>query len=290
MARALARLKENVPGEFFVDDACIDCDTCRILAPDVFARSNLVGMSFVGTQPNSAAQVLRAKMALVACPTSAIGTENKVDVAAAVAAFPERITDDVLYCGFASKDSYGASSYMIVREGGNVLVDSPRAARRLMDRIASLGGVRTMFLSHRDDVADHEQYARRFGCERVLSRADAGPGTRAVERLIESDDPTCLAPDLLVIPVPGHTRGSLVLLYRREFLFTGDHLWATEDGERLQASRSVCWYSWDSQIRSVEKLLQFDFQWVLPGHGRRLQAPAPIMRQKLLDLLARMKR
>jgi glyoxylase-like metal-dependent hydrolase (beta-lactamase superfamily II)/ferredoxin len=289
VARALARLEENAPGEFFVDDACIDCETCRILAPSVFSRSNRVGMSIVRSQPRSAEQLQRAKMALVACPTSAIGSESKLDIAAAVAAFPERITDDVFYCGFASKDSFGASSYLIVRDGGNVLVDSPRAARPLMDRIAAMGGVRTMFLSHRDDVADHAKYAHRFDCERLLGSADAGRGMRDVERLIEGEEPTWLAPDLQVIPVPGHTRGSLALLYRGEFLFTGDHLWASEDGELLQASRSVCWYSWESQITSMERLLEFEFQWVLPGHGYRLHAPAPLMRQKLGELLTRMK-
>jgi hypothetical protein len=34
MARLSQRLDENTPGDFFVDDACIDCETCRILAPD----------------------------------------------------------------------------------------------------------------------------------------------------------------------------------------------------------------------------------------------------------------
>ena len=290
MARAAARLDENAPGEFFVDDACIDCETCRILAPVVFSRSQRAGMSIVSSQPRTEEQFLRAEMALVACPTSAIGTESKLDVRAAVDAFPELIAHDVYYCGFAAKDSYGASSYLIVREQGNVLVDSPRAARPLMDRIASLGGVRTMFLSHRDDVADHAKYARRYGCERVLGGADTGPETRSVERTIESDEPTALAPDLLVVPVPGHTRGSLALLYRKQFLFTGDHLWGSEDGERLEASRSVCWYSWGSQIRSMERLLQFDFEWVLSGHGHRFRASPAVMRQKLAELVARMRR
>src|SRR5262249_55506183 len=29
-------VSQNVPGEFFVDTTCIDCDTCRQLAPTVF--------------------------------------------------------------------------------------------------------------------------------------------------------------------------------------------------------------------------------------------------------------
>jgi glyoxylase-like metal-dependent hydrolase (beta-lactamase superfamily II) len=139
-------------------------------------------------------------------------------------------------------------------------------------------------------VADHASFARRFGCDRILGAADASRETRDVERLVEGQEPTWHAPDLLVIPVPGHTRGSLALLYKRKFLFTGDHLWASANGERLQASRGVCWYSWDSQVRSMERLLEFEFEWVLPGHGRRLRASPPVMRQKLQELLTRMKR
>lgn len=289
MARALARLKENAPGQFFVDDACIDCETCRSLAPEVFVRSDRAGMSVVAHQPRSEGEELRAKMALVACPTSAIGTESKVDLRGAVSAFPVPIDEGVYYCGFAAESSFGASSYFIARPGGNVLVDCPRAARPLMDRLTGLGGVAMMFLSHRDDVADHAQYRRRFGCERILGAADADSSTRDVERLLEGTDPVALAPDLLAIPVPGHTRGSLALLYGGKFLFTGDHLWGDEDGLRLAASRSVCWYSWSEQVGSIERLLGFDFEWVLPGHGGRFHAPRPGARHALEELLQRVR-
>jgi glyoxylase-like metal-dependent hydrolase (beta-lactamase superfamily II) len=207
-----------------------------------------------------------------------------------VDALPDPIAGEVFYCGYASESSFGAASYLVRREGGNVLVDSPRAARPLMDRIAVLGGVGTMFLTHRDDVADHALYARRFGCERVLHARDLGPGTRDIERRIEGHEPVALAPDLLAIPVPGHTRGSVALLYREELLFTGDHLWGSEDGRGLEAGREVCWYSWAEQTRSMERLLAFDFEWVLPGHGPRFHAPGRKMRAELERLVARMRR
>jgi glyoxylase-like metal-dependent hydrolase (beta-lactamase superfamily II)/ferredoxin len=290
MARASARASENAPGDLFVDDSCIDCETCRVLAPEVFARSGRLGQSVVGRQPIAAGEALRARMAIVSCPTSSIGSEGKVDLHDAVAALPYPVEAEVHYCGYASESSYGAASYLVRREAGNVLVDSPRAARPLMDRIESLGGVARMFLTHRDDVADHALYARRFGCERILHAADVGGATRDVERRIEGTAPFALAPDLLAIPVPGHTRGSVALLYRDRFLFTGDHLWGSADGSGLEASSDVCWYSWGEQTRSMERLLDFDFEWVLPGHGPRLHAPAARMRAALEKLALRMKR
>jgi glyoxylase-like metal-dependent hydrolase (beta-lactamase superfamily II) len=153
-----------------------------------------------------------------------------------------------------------------------------------------MGGLRFLFLTHRDDVADHARWQARFGCERVMHEDDVTAGTRGVERPIAGEDPVPLAPDLLVIPVPGHTRGSAALLYDESFLFTGDHLMGSEDGTRLVASRSVCWYSWPEQVRSLERLLDFRFEWVLPGHGGRYRAPSPAaMRAELERLLKRIR-
>jgi glyoxylase-like metal-dependent hydrolase (beta-lactamase superfamily II)/ferredoxin len=268
MARLSERLPENVAGEFYVDRTCIDCDTCRQIVPSVFTRSEVVGQSFVGRQPSGAEEHRRSLMALVACPTASIGTVRKLDVRPGVLAFPELIEEGVYYCGFTAESSFGASSYFIRRPAGNVLIDSPRAARPLMNRLRLMGGVGQMFLTHRDDVADHQTYHREFGCERLLHRADLSAAMEA-ERPFDGVDPIRIADDLVIIPVPGHTQGSAALLYREKFLFTGDHLWGDEDEDVLGASRGVCWYSWSEQLRSLERLLDFRFQWVLPGHGRR---------------------
>jgi glyoxylase-like metal-dependent hydrolase (beta-lactamase superfamily II)/ferredoxin len=287
MAKALRRLPVNAPGEFFVDDSCIDCDTCRQIAPAVFGRSEVDAQSYVTAQPETEAARMRAAQALVACPTSSIGTVSKFDIAPAVRTFPELLEDGVHYCGFAAASSYGASSYLIVRPGGNVLVDSPRAARPLLGRMVELGGVKTMFLTHKDDVADHAVFRARFECERVMHAADVTAGMQDVERKLDGTEPVALADDLLAIPVPGHTRGSMALLYRQKFLFTGDHLWWSAPRSRLHASRSVAWYSWAEQRRSLEKLLSFRFEWVLPGHGGRHRAISHDEMHKELTALTR---
>jgi glyoxylase-like metal-dependent hydrolase (beta-lactamase superfamily II)/ferredoxin len=289
MARPAARLPENVPGPFFVDDTCIDCAVCRHLAPLVFARSARE-LSFVARQPASEEQRTRSLMALVACPTSSIGTDPKIDATPGVDGFPDLVADGVFSCGFTAESSFGAWSYLVTRAEGNVLVDSPRAAEPLLKRIDAMGGVRHMFLTHRDDVADHAILQRRFGCQRILHERDVTGGTRGVERKLAGPDPISLAPDLVAIPVPGHTPGSAVLLYRETFLFTGDHLMGDEDDGRLYASRGVCWYSWPEQVRSMERLLDFRFEWVLPGHGGQYQAAsAAAMRKELERVVAEMK-
>ena len=288
MAQVAERLPENVPGNFYVDRSCIDCDTCRRVAPGVFTEGD--GFSFVHAQPRTEAERLRALMALVACPTASIGTVERTDANPGVRAFPERVAENVSFCGFTAESSFGAWSYFVERAEGNVLVDSPRAAGPLLAALEAGGGVATLFLTHRDDVADHEALHRRFACERVLHARDVTSGTRDVERQLEGDEPVALAPDLLAIPTPGHTRGHAVLLYREKFLFTGDHLAWSERRGHLVGFRDACWYSWKEQICSMERLLDFSFEWVLPGHGERFHAESPAaMRRELERCVARMK-
>jgi glyoxylase-like metal-dependent hydrolase (beta-lactamase superfamily II)/ferredoxin len=288
VAVAARRLAENVPGPFFVDDSCIDCAKCREVAPATFADTGR-GASYVVAQPGDPAGRHRALMALVACPTASIGASPPVDARAAAAAFPEEIAPGVHDCGFTAASSYGASSYLLRRADGNVLVDSPRAAAPLLRAISGLGGVRTLFLTHGDDVADHRRLAAAFGCTRILHEGDVDARTADVEHVLRGRAPEALAPGLTIIPVPGHTRGSAALLADETYLFTGDHLWGTEDGRALSASRAVCWYSWAEQRRSLERLLDLRFSWVLPGHGRRFRAPsAAAMRAELERLLQRL--
>jgi glyoxylase-like metal-dependent hydrolase (beta-lactamase superfamily II)/ferredoxin len=267
MARLDQRLAHNEAGEFFVDASCIDCDTCRWMAPDTFVQRR--GQASVERQPSTDPQTRRALMALISCPTASIGTESKHDLTEASAALPDLVDDNVYHCGYHAESSFGASSYLIVREAGNVLVDSPRFTRPLVRRLEELGGVHTMFLTHRDDVADHAKFRKHFGCERVLHEDEIRGGTRDVERPVSGFEPVSVADDLLVIPTPGHTLGSCCLLYRDEFLFTGDHLAWSESRGHIYGFRSACWYDWDELVRSTEKLAHYAFEWILPGHGRR---------------------
>jgi glyoxylase-like metal-dependent hydrolase (beta-lactamase superfamily II)/ferredoxin len=285
MAQRAKAFPDNAPGSFFVDRDCIDCETCYTMVPDVFEDAG--NHSRVRRQPRTDAERRAAQQALVACPTASIGTDDKSGMAEAARDFPIEIEDEVGFCGYTSEKSFGAWSYFVERPDGNVLVDSPRAAAPLLARLDERGGVRFLFLSHRDDVADHEALHRRFGCERVMHRAD---GLRGLERYVEGTEPMALASDLLLIPTPGHTPGSLCLLYRKAFLFTGDHLWWNAERGMLSASRSLNWYSWDEQLRSIERLLDFEFRWVLPGHGRSYRAESPeAMRRELERALRRLR-
>lgn len=275
MAQVALKLPNNAAGDFFVDSSCIDCDACRQIAPAVFRDEN--DQSVVFHQPQDDAERLAAQKALISCPTASIGTITKHDMRAAVAALPSLIDEDVYWCGYTSESSFGAFSYLIRRDGANVLVDSPRFAIPLVRNIERLGGIGRIVMTHQDDVADHEKFHQHFSAPRVLHRDDVRSRTAAVELQPAGLDTVRLDDELVMIPTPGHTKGHAVFLYKDKFLFTGDHLaWDEEDG-RLYAFRNACWYSWREQIESMKRLLAFRFEWVLPGHGRPVHLPADEM-------------
>jgi glyoxylase-like metal-dependent hydrolase (beta-lactamase superfamily II)/ferredoxin len=282
------RNSADAAGDLFVDDSCIACDTCRRIAPATYGGGE-DDVAFVARQPATAEERRRAMMALVACPVAAIGSSSKHGAAEASRAFPFEVAPGVLDCGYAAESSFGAASWLVLRPEGNVLVDSPRFAAPLAGRIRALGGARLMFLTHRDDVADHARWAEVLGCERVLHARDLSAGTRGVERVLEGDAPVLLAPGVTAVPVPGHTAGSQALHVDDELLFTGDHLWGDAEG-RLGASRSVCWYDWREQTASMEKLGALRFRRVFPGHGRPWQAAtAEEARREVLALARAMR-
>ncbi len=279
-------VSSNVPGNFFVDTTCINCDTCRQLAPGTFVDAG--EFSSVRHQPQSDEEVLAATRALLCCPTGSIGTKEKNDAKNIRTQFPLLIEDNVYYSGFNSPSSYGANSFFVKEETGNWLIDSPKYLPFLADQIEILGGIKYIFLTHRDDVADAQKYAERFSASRIIHR-DELSAQPDCEIVIDCDTAHIFDQNFTIIPVPGHTKGHLVLLYKNKYLFTGDHLAFDPETGKLYAFYNHCWYSWAEQTKSMKQLCEYDFQWVLAGHGDRIKLPGEVMQEQLIALVAAMK-
>ena len=285
MADQKKRLDSNVPGNFFVDATCINCDTCRQLAPSSFEE--IGDYSAVSRQPDGDTHVHQAYQALLACPVGSIGTEHsdKPRLHQAMASFPLQLEHGVSYCGFNSEKSFGANSFLIEHPDGNWLIDSPRYIKHLIEVFEQRGGIAHIFLTHKDDVADADKYAAHFGAKRIIHRADAEAASIA-ERVIDGEETVRVGSEFHIIPVPGHTAGSMALLYRERFLFTGDHLWWDSHAQSLEAPTRLVWRKW-TMIDSLRKLLDYRFEWVLAGHGDRVHLPPSEMHAALRDLLRR---
>jgi glyoxylase-like metal-dependent hydrolase (beta-lactamase superfamily II)/ferredoxin len=267
MARVDLRNADNVAGDWFVDTRCIDCGTCREIAPELFGERS--GLSFVHRQPNSPDE-LDAWLAAQACPTSSIGTETRAPRPGRL--YPREVEagSGVFDLGYCSEDSFGASAWFVRRPHGNVLVDSPRFTNALVTPIAAMGGIDHVVLTHRDDVADARRWSDHFDA-RVWIHADDRVAAPYASDVFVGVDEVEVQAGFLAIPVPGHTKGSVVFLLDDRWLFTGDSLAWSHERRDLVAFRGACWYSWTAQTASLARLAErHTFETVLPGHGARV--------------------
>lgn len=76
MAISAARQKENVCGEFYVDDTCISCAACWKEAPRNFVSHPVHTYAYVGKQPETTLERKLCEQALKKCPVGAIGRES----------------------------------------------------------------------------------------------------------------------------------------------------------------------------------------------------------------------
>jgi glyoxylase-like metal-dependent hydrolase (beta-lactamase superfamily II) len=78
----------------------------------------------------------------------------------------------------------------------------------------------------------------------------------------------------------------MVLLYNNHYLFTGDHVAWSAGVNRLVGFRRYCFYDWSEQIQSMRHLLTYNFEWILPGHGRRYHAQLAEMQKQIKNCIA----
>lgn len=76
MADPSDKLEDNVPGKWYVDSNCIDCDVCRTTAPNNFSANEDEGYSFVSKQPGNDEENALVEEAMESCPTEAIGNDS----------------------------------------------------------------------------------------------------------------------------------------------------------------------------------------------------------------------
>ena len=265
MANIKKALSENIKGNYFVDSSCINCGVSRHYAPEVFGDTGIY--SFVKKQPQNEKEEQAAQQALLACPTASIGMKEKQDLTTSRNSFPIPMAKGVYLNGFNHRNSFGAHSYFIKSDAGNWLIDSPSFTPDLVKKFEEMGGIRYIFLTHRDDVADAHRYAQRFEAKRIIHQLESD-AQKDAEVILEGDETHWIDSGEIHF-TPGHTRAHLVLLWDKKYLFTGDHFAWILGLNMFGSFRKACWYSWKRQIESVQKMEVFqDVEWVFPGHGK----------------------
>ena len=287
MARRAARHPASAPGPWFVDTRCIDCDAARHVAPGLIVRNPSDGVSLFTRQPETPEELEMAWRAVLVCPTRSVGHETLRQPETPV--FPQPLGEGVYRLGHNARSSFGAHSYAVVRDEGNLMIDAPRWTREVAEPLEALGGVEHIVLSHRDDVADADKYAEHFGASVWIHVHDRDAAPYATD-LIHGTEQHTVTTGVVAFPVPGHTEGSVLYLVDGHLLFTGDSLCWHPATATLHAFRQACWHSWTEQTAALERFrasgLRFDR--LFAGHGWSHDAPPAVFQERLAELVARM--
>jgi glyoxylase-like metal-dependent hydrolase (beta-lactamase superfamily II)/ferredoxin len=259
------RNPESAPGDWFIDRRCINCAAARHVAPGLIIERG--DYSVFAREPSTPEEVHQAWLAAELCPTRSIRTESHLRPPDRV--YPHRLADGIYLCGHNHRASFGAHSYFVIRDSGNLLVDSPQFTKKLVGPFEEMGGISKVLLSHRDDVADAERWAAHFDADVYIHEDDrsAAPFANHILGGATPAEATDLGHGVLAIPVPGHTKGSVVYLVDEKYLFTGDSLTWSYDRGAMRAFRGACWYSWPTQKKSLTGLASYGFNQVFSGHG-----------------------
>lgn len=77
MANKDNKFDDNVEGQYYVDEECIDCNLCREIAPDNFKANSDAGYSYVYKQPENKEEKTSCDQAIDDCPVEAIGSDGE---------------------------------------------------------------------------------------------------------------------------------------------------------------------------------------------------------------------
>jgi glyoxylase-like metal-dependent hydrolase (beta-lactamase superfamily II) len=156
-------------------------------------------------------------------------------------------------------------SYLLVRKAGNVLFPTKDNLLLVAPDISKLGGVAYMMLGDRHHALPQTvKFAKQFGTELTASdiegKALESAGVKVGNKLrFERQQ---FAPDIEIIPTPGHTKGAFTYLWthkKRRFLFVGDTI-VPVDG---------AWSYWVTaknlpiMRETIDSLSQIDFDVIL---------------------------
>ncbi|WP_218082202.1 MBL fold metallo-hydrolase [Anthocerotibacter panamensis] len=179
---------------------------------------------------------------------------------------------DTIYRFKPNRATGGGSSYLIVHPQGNVLLDAPAWNEEHVQAIQEMGGVAWWIFTHRGGIGEVERWLTAIVPQIVVHEQEAflinGPVTRAFRQ------DTDLLPDVKLIWTPGHSPGSICVLYQGT-LFTGRHLLPDSTGlpRPLRLAKT---FHWPRQLNSVRKLLEGpQFTRICPGAAVGLLRTAP---------------
>lgn len=169
-----------------------------------------------------------------------------------------------------SPSTFDGKGFLVTGPKYNLLVDTPACTPQVIDAIRRAGGLRYLFLSHRDEIGEIEELHQAVGGAVIMHRSEADLVPCGVDLVFDTDFE--VEPGVTVVHTPGHSPGSSCLLLHRgdlKVLFSGDHILRGREG--VPAPLKFPWtWDWELQLTSARRLLTFDFDTIIPSHGKHL--------------------
>jgi glyoxylase-like metal-dependent hydrolase (beta-lactamase superfamily II) len=166
---------------------------------------------------------------------------------------PRQVLSEI-YVFSPNRDTLGGTSYLIVENIGNILVDCPAWEKSNQQFLIDQGGISCIYLTHRGGIGKHlKQMQNLFDCQVVIQEQEAyllpEISTTPFEYEIE------LNTSFSGLWTSGHSPGSSCLYYRKHggILFTGRHLIPNLEG-KLSLQLGLKTFHTPRQLKNVRML------------------------------------
>lgn len=166
---------------------------------------------------------------------------------------PRPILPDIFAFG-PNRDTLGSTSYFILEDGNNILLDCPPWHSDHQEFLNSHGGVRYLVLTHRGAISkDLAKIQQAFHCPILIQEQEAYLLPQL--EVISFTASYLLSPTIEFIWTPGHSPGASCLYLHSQggILFSGRHLLPAPDGQLLPLKTAKTFH-WPRQLQSVELL------------------------------------
>lgn len=167
-----------------------------------------------------------------------------------------------------NRDTLGGTSYFIVGNEANILIDCPAWEATNQDFLHSHGRMDYLVITHRGAIGKTPAIQQAFNCEILIQEQEAYLLPEL--KVTTFKEKFHLNPNTQIIWTPGHSPGSSCLYYSHQggILFSGRHLLPNQQGEPVPL-RTATTFHWRRQINSVRSLLDkfspTNLQYILPG-------------------------
>lgn len=168
-----------------------------------------------------------------------------------------------------NRDTLGGTAYLIVENEANILIDCPAWDEDNQHFLATQGGVKWLFLTHRGAIGKTQALQKTFTCDVVIQEQEAYL-LPEIPQVISFQHEINLSSTTKIFWTPGHSPGSSCLYWREcgGVLFSGRHILPNPQGVPVPL-RTAKTFHWRRQISSVELLLERftpeTLQYICPG-------------------------